>query len=267
MLGRLESLERAGVHAAAQGAAARRRSSRLRSRGAAAVPTAGSDRAGSDRGRRAEVRADRDQGGCHDGAKRRRGRAAAERCSRMAARPKVPPSTAAIAGGAAARGRRLARGAASWLDADADGVRRRQSEGAAVLSGRGAGGGRRSAGRAVCRPRRAAAEQDHRSLQAEARRRLHPEHAQVPAAGESQPAAGRAGELPPLPGAAVGADPAGVHLLPGGGGVAESAWARRRRSASCAASCTPIAGRKWSARFTRRTCCATRPRRRTAGTT
>ena len=80
--------------------------------------------------------------------------------------------------------------------ADADGVRRRQSEGAALLSRRSARGRRRSAGRAVRRPRRATAEQDHRSLPAEARRRLHPEHAQVPAARKSQSAARRARQLP-----------------------------------------------------------------------
>ena len=42
-------------------------------------------------------------------------------------------------------------------DADANRVRRRQSEGAALLPGRSAGGGRRPAGRAVRRPRRATA--------------------------------------------------------------------------------------------------------------
>ena len=59
-------------------------------------------------------------------------------------------------------------------------------QGAPDVRGRGAGRGRRPAGRAICRPRRAAAHEDHRGDRPHARAGLHRQRHQVPAARQSQ---------------------------------------------------------------------------------
>ena len=107
--------------------------------------------------------------------------------------------------------------------ANANRVWRRQSKCPAVLPGRGPRRGRRQNRHPICWSRRAAAYQDHRSVQAEARRRLHPEHAQVPTAGKPQSVAARAQQLPRIFRIAARSNSPGVHLLFGSRRVAEFA--------------------------------------------
>ena len=64
---------------------------------------------------------------------------------------------------------------------------------------RGAGRGRRHPGRAVRRPRRAAADEDHRGDRPDARAGLHRQRHQVPAAGQPQSRAGRSGDVRAVP--------------------------------------------------------------------
>ena len=73
---------------------------------------------------------------------------------------------------------------------------------------RGAGRGRRRPGHSVRRPRRAAADEDHRGDRASARRGLHRQRHQVPAAGEPQSRAGRGRDLRAVPVPADRRDPA-----------------------------------------------------------
>ena len=70
------------------------------------------------------------------------------------------------------------------LDPHANRLWRGQSARAAVLPGRSARRRRRPPGRAVRRPGRPTADQDHRGLHAQARGRLHSQRAQVPPAGQ-----------------------------------------------------------------------------------
>ena len=115
------------------------------------------------------------------GARRRKART----CGRSSRRPS-----------AAARAARLHKGP------HANGVRRRSARRAAVRDRRGAGCRRGPAGRAVRRPRGAAAERDVACDRLAALRRLHREHPEVPAAGESRSAARRVGVLHAVPVAA-----------------------------------------------------------------
>ena len=81
----------------------------------------------------------------------------------------------------------------------ADRVRRRQSRRRSDVRRRGARRRRRRAGHSVRRPRRPAADEDHRGDRAEARGRVHRQRHQVPAAGEPQPRAGRSRDLRAVP--------------------------------------------------------------------
>ena len=106
---------------------------------------------------------------------------------------------------------------------------------------RGARRGRRHAGRAVRRPRRPAADEDHRGDRPHTRRRLHRERDQVPPARQPQSGAGRSRDLPAV---SVRAD----RHRSAHGSSSRSARSRRtrcstptRRSRGCGAACTTSA--------------------------
>ena len=97
------------------------------------------------------------------------------------------------------RARRLHPLQAARAGTEADRVRRGESGGGHHVRRRGSGGRRRYAGRAVRRARRPAADEDDRGDGPLARRGLHRQRAQVPAAEQPRSAAGRSGELRAVP--------------------------------------------------------------------
>ena len=145
-------------------------------------------------------------------------------------------------------------------DAHADGVRRRRRERRLDADRRGAGRGGGPAGRPVRRPGGQAARQHARGDRpVAARERLHRQRAQVPAAGQPQPGAGRSRAMHAAPAAADRADQAEADRGDGPLRGADAARDRCHRSPACAAACTATPACRSSSPTTRPTCCATLP--------
>ena len=113
---------------------------------------------------------------------------------------------------------------------------------------RSAGLRRRSAGLALCRRGRAVADKDHRVHGHQARRCLHLQHPEVPAAGKSQSRARRSLRLQSVSQTPARGDPPKDCLLPREVCRSDGAAKRRADLAACAAS------------FTTSTACASSPR-------